>query len=150
MIWVWVIIGFVALQRLAELPHAERNTRALMAKGAVEIGRQDDLRWTIGLRNSGHTVAKLLDPCAPGRALREVYERDKQRFGIRWTSFSTSVVFPVPDGAETMNSRPRLLNILHLLAHLLELRLCVDDQLRDAQSVGFRPDGVHLTVHLLQ
>ncbi|HSM97140.1 MAG TPA: isoprenylcysteine carboxylmethyltransferase family protein [Rhizomicrobium sp.] len=39
MIWVWVIIGFVALQRLAELPHAERNTRALMARGAVEIGR---------------------------------------------------------------------------------------------------------------
>ena len=40
MIWVWVIIGFVALQRLAELPHAERNTRALMAQGAVEIGRE--------------------------------------------------------------------------------------------------------------
>lgn len=39
MIWVWVIIGFVALQRLAELPYAERNTRALMARGAVEIGR---------------------------------------------------------------------------------------------------------------
>jgi methyltransferase len=39
MIWVWAIIGFVALQRLAELPYAERNTRALMARGAVEIGR---------------------------------------------------------------------------------------------------------------
>lgn len=40
MIWVWVIIGFVALQRLAELPYAERNTRALVARGAVEIGRE--------------------------------------------------------------------------------------------------------------
>ena len=40
MIWVWVIIGFVAIQRLAELPLAERNTRSLMAKGAVEIGRE--------------------------------------------------------------------------------------------------------------
>lgn len=29
-------------------------------------------RWTIGLRNSGHTVAKLLDPCQAGAALRVV------------------------------------------------------------------------------
>jgi len=62
MIWVWVIIGFVALQRLAELPHAERNTRALMAKGAVEssrcepIGRKDSRlievcpRWPLATR----------------------------------------------------------------------------------------------------
>lgn len=38
MIWAWVIIVFVALQRLAELPYAERNTRALVAQGAIEIG----------------------------------------------------------------------------------------------------------------
>ncbi|GAP34727.1 DNA-binding protein YbiB [Piscinibacter sakaiensis] len=30
------------------------------------------LRWTVGLRNSGHTVAKLLDPCAGGRSIRVV------------------------------------------------------------------------------
>ena len=36
--WAWVIIGFVVLERLAELPYAEKNTRALKAKGAVEIG----------------------------------------------------------------------------------------------------------------
>ena len=47
MIWVWVIIGLVALQRLAELPHAERNTRALMARGAVEIGREHYLYLVI-------------------------------------------------------------------------------------------------------
>lgn len=39
-VWVWVIIGLVALQRLAELPYAERNTRALVARGAIEIGRE--------------------------------------------------------------------------------------------------------------
>jgi methyltransferase len=39
MLWAWVIIGLVALQRLAELIYAERNTRALLARGAVEIGR---------------------------------------------------------------------------------------------------------------
>ena len=35
----YVIIGLVVLQRLAELVYAERNTRALKARGAVEIGR---------------------------------------------------------------------------------------------------------------
>ena len=41
------------------------------------------------------------------------------------TSRSTTVVLPVPDGADTMKSRPaaRSLDILHLLAHLLELGL---------------------------
>jgi methyltransferase len=34
-----ILVGLIALQRLAELIHAERNTRALLARGAVEIGR---------------------------------------------------------------------------------------------------------------
>lgn len=38
MIWPYVIIGLVALQRLAELIYAQRNTRALLARGATEIG----------------------------------------------------------------------------------------------------------------
>ena len=36
------------------------------------LARLLDARWTIGLRNSGHTIAKLLDPCAAGAALRVV------------------------------------------------------------------------------
>jgi methyltransferase len=36
---VTVIIALVVVQRLAELVYAERNTRALLARGAVEIGR---------------------------------------------------------------------------------------------------------------
>ena len=36
------------------------------------LARLLDARWTIGLRNSGHTVAKLLDPCQAGAALRVV------------------------------------------------------------------------------
>jgi anthranilate phosphoribosyltransferase len=36
------------------------------------LARLLDARWTIGLRNSGHTIAKLLDPCAPGTAMRVV------------------------------------------------------------------------------
>jgi anthranilate phosphoribosyltransferase len=36
------------------------------------LARLLDARWTIGLRNPGHTVAKLLDPCPAGTALRVV------------------------------------------------------------------------------
>src|SRR5688572_32793333 len=78
--------------------------------------------------------------------------------GTARTSRSTSVALPVPDGAETMNSRPRragacaapLFDILDLLSHFLEFGLGVDDQLRNAQAIGLRPDGVDLAVHLLQ
>ncbi|MGH6871113.1 MAG: isoprenylcysteine carboxyl methyltransferase family protein [Rhizomicrobium sp.] len=37
--WAYVIVGLVAVQRLAEVVYAERNTRALQARGAVEAGR---------------------------------------------------------------------------------------------------------------
>src|SRR5262245_9598524 len=77
-----------------------------------------------------------------------------RRLGVRCTSRSTSVVFPVPEGADTINNSPRLptglFDILHLLAHALELRLGIDDELRDAHTVGLGADGVDLAVHLLQ
>jgi methyltransferase len=40
MIWAYVIVGAVALQRLAEIPYAARNTRRLLAGGALEYGRK--------------------------------------------------------------------------------------------------------------
>jgi methyltransferase len=36
---IYIIIALVALQRLIEVAYAERNTRALLARGAVEVGR---------------------------------------------------------------------------------------------------------------
>jgi methyltransferase len=39
MIWALAIIGLVALQRLAEVPYAARNTKRLLASGAIEYGR---------------------------------------------------------------------------------------------------------------
>ena len=51
--------------------------------------------------------------------------------GTRVTRRSTSVVLPVPDGAETMKSSPRSLDILDLLAHLFELGLRGDHDLAD-------------------
>ncbi len=36
---IYIILALVAVQRLVEVAYAERNTRALLARGAVEIGR---------------------------------------------------------------------------------------------------------------
>ncbi|HJW41115.1 MAG TPA: isoprenylcysteine carboxylmethyltransferase family protein [Rhizomicrobium sp.] len=36
---IFVILFLVAVQRLVEIVYAQRNTRALLARGAVEIGR---------------------------------------------------------------------------------------------------------------
>ena len=36
--WVWLIVGLVAVQRLAEMFHARRNTLRLLAEGGVESG----------------------------------------------------------------------------------------------------------------
>ncbi|HKE36417.1 MAG TPA: isoprenylcysteine carboxylmethyltransferase family protein [Candidatus Baltobacteraceae bacterium] len=38
MSWLWLILGLVALQRVAELVYAQRNTERLLANGGVEIG----------------------------------------------------------------------------------------------------------------
>ncbi|HVT26107.1 MAG TPA: isoprenylcysteine carboxylmethyltransferase family protein [Rhizomicrobium sp.] len=40
MIWALAIVGLVALQRLAEVPYAARNTKRLLASGAMEYGRK--------------------------------------------------------------------------------------------------------------
>jgi methyltransferase len=37
--WAYLILALVAVQRLAEVAYAEKNTRALLARGAVEVGR---------------------------------------------------------------------------------------------------------------
>jgi methyltransferase len=39
MTWAYVIIVLVALQRVAELPYAARNTKRLLGSGAIEYGR---------------------------------------------------------------------------------------------------------------
>jgi len=36
--WVAVIVALVAVERIAELVRARRNTRALLARGGVEVG----------------------------------------------------------------------------------------------------------------
>jgi anthranilate phosphoribosyltransferase len=50
------------------------------------LARLLNARWTIGLRNSGHTVAKLLDPFAEGTAVR-VVNYTHPEYGITLTDF---------------------------------------------------------------
>jgi len=38
MSWLWVLVGLVAFQRLAELAYARQNTERLLSRGAREIG----------------------------------------------------------------------------------------------------------------
>src|SRR5580765_2642521 len=73
--------------------------------------------------------------------------------GKIWTRRSTTVVFPVPEGADTTNSSPRdrcSLDILHLLPHLLELGLERDDNLGDPGPLRLRSQRVDLAVHFLE
>ncbi len=50
------------------------------------LARLLDARWTIGLRNSGHTVAKLIDPCPASQALR-VVNYTHPEYGTMLTEF---------------------------------------------------------------
>src|SRR3954462_1513054 len=104
---------------------------------------------------------------SPDLAARDVYERDIDKSGTRGTPRSTTVVFPVPEGADTTNSSPRRvrespadaagacvlepgsLNVLHLLSHLLELRLERNHDSRYRRPFSFRTERVHFPVHLL-
>src|SRR5512134_2564064 len=64
-----------------------------------------------------------------------------------------SVVFPAPDGPETMNNVPsgwKLLDILDLLADTLDLRLQFYDKGADGRGARLRAHGIDLADHLLR
>ncbi len=48
---LYVVLALVALQRLVELIHAERNTRALLTRGAVEVAPEQH-PWFVALHTS--------------------------------------------------------------------------------------------------
>src|SRR5690606_22303816 len=75
--------------------------------------------------------------------------------GTTCTRRSTTVVLPVPDGADTTYRRPPasaavLLDILDLLAHLLQLCLGRHDEFRHSCAFGLGAYCIHLAVHFLQ
>src|SRR5205809_1455278 len=63
-----------------------------------------------------------------------------------------SVVFPAPDGPETMNNVPsgwKLLDILHLLAYPLDLSFQFYNERAQRRRTRLRSHGVDLPQHLL-
>jgi anthranilate phosphoribosyltransferase len=66
-------LGLPTARDPSEIEHAwSRHEPAFMRIDALcpELARLLDVRWIVGLRNSGHTVAKLLDPFAGAPSLR--------------------------------------------------------------------------------
>lgn len=66
-------LGLPIAQDGSDIPHAwVRHEPVFIATEALcpSLARLLDARWTIGLRNPGHTVAKLIDPTRGGEALR--------------------------------------------------------------------------------
>src|SRR5919108_6433757 len=74
--------------------------------------------------------------------------------GWSWSrTFRIRVVFPAPDGPETMNNVPsewKLLDILYLFADALELRFQFYDKGSDGRRARLRAHGVDLAQHLLR
>jgi anthranilate phosphoribosyltransferase len=66
---VFTALGLAPARDAAQLHAAWQAGRPAfidIADLCAPLGRLLDVRWTIGLRNPGHTVAKLLDPVLPG------------------------------------------------------------------------------------
>ena len=67
----------------------QRREPAFMTTAALSPGLQRllDVRWVVGLRNSGHTIAKLLQPVVDAPALR-LASHTHPEFGTLMTDFT--------------------------------------------------------------
>src|SRR5262249_61055442 len=84
-----------------------------------------------------------------------------RKLGSLPTKRPASVVLPAPDGEDKTSSRPRRrigacpacwpvsLNVLHLLAHLIDHRLELQAGARRLLVIGFGAQGVGLAVQFL-
>lgn len=70
---VFQSLGLPAVRTVQEVERAwARHEPAFMRIDALcpQLSRLLDVRWVIGLRNSGHTIAKMLNPVRGARAVR--------------------------------------------------------------------------------
>src|SRR5713226_5755722 len=70
-----------------------------------------------------------------------------------WRTRLIRVVFPAPDGPETMNNVPsewKLLDILHLFAYALDLGFQFYNDRSEGRGARLRSHGVHFAQHLLR
>jgi anthranilate phosphoribosyltransferase len=82
-------LGLPIAHDSSDVPHAwSRHEPVFMATEVLcpSLARLLDARWVIGLRNPGHTVAKLIDPTRGGAALR-VCNHTHPEYGQALTAF---------------------------------------------------------------
>jgi methyltransferase len=63
--WAYILIGWLVMQRLAELAYARSNTRALLARGAQEIGAEHYPLFVVLHSSWLITMAMLTAPSPP-------------------------------------------------------------------------------------
>jgi anthranilate phosphoribosyltransferase len=84
-------LGLPVARSAAEVEQAwARHEPAFMRTDALcpPLARLLDVRWVIGLRNSGHTIAKMLDPCRGARVLR-VMNHTHPEFGELMAAYAS-------------------------------------------------------------
>lgn len=72
---IFQVLGLPMARDADDIAHAwSRREPVFITTEALcpSLARLLAVRWTVGLRNSGHTVAKLLDPCLGDHSLRVV------------------------------------------------------------------------------
>jgi len=62
--WAYILIGWLVVQRLAELAYARKNTQALLARGAREIGAEHYPLFVV-LHSSWLITMAALTPASP-------------------------------------------------------------------------------------
>lgn len=83
-------LGLQPARNAQEVLHAwARHEPAFMRTDLLcpPLARLLDVRWVVGLRNSGHTIAKMLSPCRNARALR-VVNHTHPEFGQLMAAFA--------------------------------------------------------------
>jgi anthranilate phosphoribosyltransferase len=115
-------LGLPTARDAQDVRHAwSRREPVFMATETLcpPLARLLDVRWTIGLRNPGHTVAKLLDPTVGARGLR-VVNHTHPEYGAALAAFlqrscANAMLLRGTEGEPVADSRrlPRLDVFLH-------------------------------------
>lgn len=86
---IFQVLGLPMAKDAEDIAHAwSRREPVFITTEALcpPLARLLEVRWTVGLRNSGHTVAKLLDPCRGDHSLR-VVNYTHPEYGAALTAF---------------------------------------------------------------
>lgn len=87
---IFLDLGLPLARAAHEVQQAwDRHEPAFMRTDVLcpPLARLLDVRWVVGLRNSGHTIAKMLNPCRGARALR-VVNHTHPEFGELMAAFA--------------------------------------------------------------